>query len=266
LIQNILISLILAAVISYSSFKLKFLTKDGSITTFFLGACILGFGGLQWSIPIFTFFLFSSILSKIIKRRQTEIKENFEKSSVRDSFQVIANGGLGGILVIINSFYPSSILYFIYLGSIATVCADTWATELGTNWKTNTYNPILFKIVQQGVSGGISLIGMLAALLGSIIIALSGVFWNDIEPTMYFTIIVSAGIIGCYFDSILGATIQIQYKCKVCKNIMERKNHCSEKTNYYKGLKWINNDVVNLLASCTGSVSVLIFLGLKFKI
>jgi uncharacterized protein (TIGR00297 family) len=258
LIKNILIGSILAAVVSYFSWKVKFLTKGGSVTTFFLALCIFSFGGLKWSVPIIAFFILSSLLSKINKRHSFQSEQYFEKSGVRDSYQVLANGGVGGILVIANLFYSSEILYYVYLASLAAVCADTWATEIGTIWKTNTYNALRFNIVEQGVSGGISFIGLFGALLGSLIIAFSGYFWIEILPLLYFSSIAAAGLIGSYVDSILGATIQVQYKCSSCSKVSERNIHCSKNTNYFKGITWVNNDVVNLMSGVSGGLSFLI--------
>ncbi len=258
MIQNIIIGTILAAIVSYLSFKVRFLTKGGSIAAFFLAISIFGLGGLKWSIPILTFFILSSLFSKINREQKRQLELFFQKAGARDSLQVFANGGLGGVLVILNFIYPGELFYYIYLASLAAVCADTWATEIGTIWKTRTYNAITFKPVEQGVSGGISFIGLLGALSGSSIIALSGFFWIEILPIVYFSTITAAGLIGSYMDSIIGASIQVQYKCSDCLKIVEIKNHCGRPANHFKGFKWITNDVVNFMASFTGGLSFII--------
>ncbi|NOG96773.1 MAG: DUF92 domain-containing protein [Ignavibacteriae bacterium] len=258
MVQQILIGSILAGVIALFSVKLNLLTKSGSIAAFFLALPIFGFGGLKWSIPILTFFLLSNLISKIAKTKNENIELYFEKSGARDAVQVFANGGVGALLIILNILFPNPIYYYIYLASLAAVCADTWATEIGTIFKTNTYNAVSFQKVEQGVSGGISLNGLLGAAAGSMAIALSGFLWNELLPLFYFISIVSAGLFGSYVDSLIGASFQVQYKCSVCSKTTERKIHCSENAVQCKGLSWINNDIVNLSSSLAGGLFFII--------
>ena len=58
----------------------------------------------------------------------------------------------------------------------------------------------------------------------------------------------------------LGASIQVKYKCEKCKKITERKEHCGKETNYYKGIKWIDNNLVNLLSNAIVFIILLIIL------
>ncbi len=51
------------------------------------------------------FFLLSSLLPKIIKSKNKEVETYFEKSGARNYLQILANGGLGGMLVILNAVY-----------------------------------------------------------------------------------------------------------------------------------------------------------------
>ncbi len=68
----------------------------------------------------------------------------------------------------------------IYLVTLSAVCADTWATEIGTWKKTATYNILNLKPVAQGVSGGISVHGTIGAVLGSITILFSGYLEHNV--------------------------------------------------------------------------------------
>jgi uncharacterized protein (TIGR00297 family) len=244
--------------IAIISFRVKFLTAGGSIATFILAGLIFSLGGVKWSIPILTFFIISSILSKLRKRKNAGVELFFEKSGVRDQYQVLANGGIGGVLVIANFIYPYELFYLIYLSSLSAVCADTWATEIGTWKRTTTFSILNFRSVEQGVSGGISVIGTLGALMGTIAIALSGIRWNRLPIDEYFLLIILTGLAGSFFDSFLGATIQLQNKCEVCSKITERQMHCGTGSKFYKGSRWINNDMVNFLSSVFGATLLFI--------
>lgn len=258
LLLDFIIGICFAAVIAGLSYKVKFLTLNGSIATFLLAGFIFGLGGLKWSVPIMTFFILSSILSKLRKKANEEVETYFEKTGVRDYMQVIANGGLGGILVILNSIYYDELFYLIYLSTLAAVCADTWATEIGTLRKTATYNILNFKPTTQGISGGISLPGTAGAFLGSFAISLSGVYWINFDIVIYFILILFAGVFGSLFDSLLGATVQAQHKCIVCDKVTEKTFHCGKKALHIQGLIWINNDMVNMLAGIAGAVILLL--------
>ncbi|MBN1301686.1 MAG: DUF92 domain-containing protein [Melioribacteraceae bacterium] len=247
-----------AAVIALVSYRVKFLTLNGSIATFLLAGFIFGLGGWKWSIPILSFFILSSILSKIRKQVHAEIEGYFEKSGVRDYLQVFANGGLGGILVVVNFFYPEELFYAMYLASLAAVCADTWATEIGTLKKTSTYNILNFKKVEQGVSGGISVAGTLGAFAGALTIYLSGILWIETHIFENLIFVLLAGVGGSLFDSLLGATIQVQYICASCERLTEKTEHCNVTSRYYRGLTWMNNDTVNLFASFAGIFIIVI--------
>lgn len=250
------VALAAAACISFISFKLKLLTKSGAIAALILGATIFTFGQLKWSLPLISFFVSSNIISKIGNKNKTKFLSVFEKKSQRDYGQVIANGAIGAVLVIVNLFSENEVLFFAYLGSLAAVCADTWATEIGTMKETLTYNILNFKKAEQGFSGGVSLNGTIGALAGTIIISCSAVFWIHLNLIYYFCLIIFAGLLGSFIDSILGATLQSQNKCGVCGKIIESKYHCGIQSSHYRGIKWMNNDTVNFFAGLTGSLAV----------
>lgn len=258
LLNNFILGIFLSGIVAYLSFKVGFLTANGSAATFLLAGFIFGFGGWQWSIPIMAFFILSSILSKVRKKVNSDVEQFFEKSGTRDYLQVLANGGLGGILVIINQIYPAEILYFFYCASLAAVCADTWATEIGTMKKAKTYFILNFKEAQQGISGGVSIQGTLGALLGALVIALSGIAWTSMNPWIFISIIATAGVLGSFFDSVLGATIQAQNQCNVCDKITEKSDHCGEKALHVRGYSWMNNDAVNFFSGLVGGILILV--------
>jgi uncharacterized protein (TIGR00297 family) len=254
LISNFLIGIFLSAAIAFFSLKFRFLTKKGSYAVFILAIIIFSLGAWKWTLPIFLFFILSSLLSKFRRLKNADIETYFEKSSRRDHYQVIANGGFAGILVIINYFAPSEFLYIIYVSSVAAVCADTWGTEIGTLFKSKTFNILNLKIVEPGTSGGISIPGIIGSLAGALLIGISSLFWIKLNKFNYIILISSAGFFGSIIDSILGASVQAQFKCKTCGKITERKIHCSNSTSHYKGFKWVNNDAVNLCAGISGGI------------
>ena len=259
ILLNFFAAFILAFIIAIISSKLKFLTLEGILAQFVLAVLIFGFGGLKWAVPIIVFFFLSSILSTIRGKKNKNVELYFEKPNQRDQYQVFANGGISGLLVILSQFIKPELLYYIYVSSIAAVCADTWATEIGTMWKTRTINILSFKEEEQGTSGAISLNGMLGSLLGAVMISLSSLYWIRPDKLYYLYFTAAAGLFGSIVDSIIGASVQAQYYCEVCGKITEKKFHCFRNANKIKGISWLNNDVVNFITSLSGGFFFILF-------
>jgi uncharacterized protein (TIGR00297 family) len=255
-INQFIFGFILAFLISVFSLKMNFLTISGSIATFILAFLIFSFGGWKWTVPILFFFIFSSLLSKIREKKNPSVNNYFEKSSSRDLIQVFANGGVGGILVIINFLIPNFVWYFAYAGIVASACADTWGTEIGTMRRNKTYDILKLKPVEQGSSGGVSFSGFAGSLAGALFISLISVLWIDNNQITF------AGFAAGVFDSLLGASLQIQYRCAECERIIDKKIHCEKKAFKYRGISFINNDFVNLTAGIFGGLIVFSLTGL----
>jgi len=59
-----------------------------------------------------------------------------------------------------------------------------------------------------------------------------------------------SGLVGMLGDSLLGATCQAMYFCPTCQKETERHIHnCGTTTQLIRGIKWMNNDTVNFLAT-----------------
>jgi uncharacterized protein (TIGR00297 family) len=260
--QNLIftIGIAIALLIALVSYYFRFLSGSGAVATFLLGAIIFGTGKWEFSLPILLFFLLSSLLSKIGKKWKQQFVDTFQKGGRRDSGQVLANGGVAGIIILIWNYFPGDVWYFAFVGSIAAVTADTWATEIGVFSKIAPRDILTFKKVLPGTSGGVTLLGTAGGLLGSCLIVLIGSFvtkrYDNVAPAMaLFTFIVAAGLLGSIVDSIIGATIQAQYRCPVCEKITEKKEHCQgNPTTLVSGYRLIDNDIVNAICALSGAL------------
>ncbi|MBI3004156.1 MAG: DUF92 domain-containing protein [Ignavibacteriales bacterium] len=253
---QIIVGVVLGACIATASFYARFLSVKGSVATFFLASVIFGVGGWQWTIPVLVFFVTSSVLSKVGKKRKREFDSVFEKSDVRDHGQVLANGGIGGMLAVAQASMPSTDFYPAYLGSIAAVTADTWGTEIGLLTKGKTISIVSVHPVPRGTSGGVSVTGFAGGVIGAVAIVVSAVPW--IWDVRLATWIISAGIVASLIDSTLGATMQAEYTCAVCGSKTEREVHCSSPAKLVRGRKWITNDLVNWVCAMSGGMIMII--------
>ena len=256
---NLTLGMILAGLVAVISYGARFLTAAGSAGTFLLATLVFGTGGWTWSVPILTFFILSSLLSKLGRVHKAKFSDVFEKASRRDLGQVMANGGLAAIILIFAHFFHDSIWFPLYLGTLAAVNADTWATEIGVFSKHHPRSIVGFRIVPPGTSGGITVLGSFSALAGSVAIAASGwlVSGEARLPFQIVLLISLAGLMGSFIDSILGATVQAQYRCPACGKTTEKRIHCSHnQTRLVSGSHLLNNDGVNALCALAGALFV----------
>jgi uncharacterized protein (TIGR00297 family) len=257
------------------SLSLKFLSASGAVCTFLLASNIFSMGGLTWTIPVLTFFFLSSILSKIGKARKKKFDLIFEKGSQRDVGQVLANGGTAWLLMIWASFVQDDLyklwIYTGYLGTLAAVQADTWATEIGTMIRDPKPVSILnFKPVVAGTSGGITFSGTAGGGVGAAVICASAWLcapeWlAQFGLVKSFTIIILAGVIGSLVDSYFGATLQAMYYDPIRQKETERTHSLlpdgtKHNNKLIKGYRWIDNDLVNLICGITGAILAMLFL------
>lgn len=251
--------LLLALLISSLAYRAHSLSKSGALAALCLGTIIFGLGGIPWAVLLLTFFITSTLLSRAFKNRKQGLNEKYSKGDQRDAGQVFGNGGLAAAFVIVHYFLPESDIGWIgFAASLAAVNADTWATELGVlNPSAPRMITDLRERVEKGTSGGISLVGTLASLAGSALIAaLASLFtanWSLFLP------ITLAGLAGSLFDSFLGATVQAMYFCP--KDEKETEKHplhtCGTETAHLRGWKWLTNDWVNFACGAFGVVIAL---------
>ena len=179
--MQIFYGFILAVIVAFLAYRTRSLSKSGALAATFVGTVIFGIGGWGWAILLLTFFITSSGLSRAFKKRKENLNEKFSKGHERDAGQVLGNGGMATLFVLIHALYPESMIGWVgFAASLAAVNADTWATELGVLNPTPPYlitNP--GKRVEKGTSGGISLWGTGAALLGSAVIALPAALLDE---------------------------------------------------------------------------------------
>lgn len=258
------LGVIMAAALAILSYRMKFLSENGSVGLFILGVIIFGAGGWIWTVPILTFFISSSLLSKVGKYQKKKLESIYEKSSQRDIEQVMANGGLAGSMVILWLYFPDPIWYFAYLGILAAVNGDTWATELGAFSRVKPRSICGFKAVEPGTSGGITPVGTMGALQGAFVIVLTG-YWMlqdqnlSLSLNTILLIVLVSGFIATLIDSLLGCTLQAQYQCPKCSKQTEKQIHCDgQKTNRISGLVWMNNDMVNAICAFTSMIMIVL--------
>ncbi len=260
--QPLLIGFGLGLAIALIAWRARALDRTGAWAAALCGGLVFGLGGLRWAVLLLAFFISSSALSRAFAHRKAGLSEKFSKGSQRDWGQVAANGGLGALLAVTQAIFPDQVWpWLAFAGAMAAVNADTWATELGV---LNPQPPRLItsgKPVESGASGGVSLLGTVAALVGASLVALLAACFtprpsSGLTPLVIMIWVTLAGLLGSLFDSYLGATIQAIYRCPVCQKETERHplHTCGTQTVQIRGWRWLNNDWVNFACSLAGAL------------
>ena len=231
----------------YYFFRKKHLSLSGFISASFMGTIIIGFGGLDHLIPISMFFISSTILSKLNSHKVIKLESN------RNATQVFANGGLALLMCIVNHFFPNNFLYYSFIASIAAANSDTWGTEIGKFSRTNPIDIISGKKLNEGESGGVTAIGIVGSLLGSLLISLTGYLFDiDIK---YLIMIFISGFFASLIDSILGSTFQSRF---ISKNGLVISESYIKTYYLFTGYKRMNNDAVNFFCTVSSPLFLII--------
>lgn len=249
----------LAAILAW---RFGALSTSGAVAAALLGGLTYGIGGWPAAVLLIAFFVSSSALTKLFSKQKQGVAKTFAKGGRRDWAQVLANGGAGLLVLLIaaSGFFSPAVAWAAYAGALATVNADTWATELGVLSPGEPQLITSGRRVPKGTSGGVSLWGSLAALAGAALIALfAGWLAAGFFAAAFLFTIVIAGLLGSYLDSLLGATVQAIYYCPKCKKETERHplHYCSTATTHRRGWRWFDNDLVNFISAVFGALAAL---------
>lgn len=264
--DTLITAIILNVLLGLAAWKKGTVSNGGCITGIITGTAIYFFGGLlSWALLV-TFFISSSLLSLYKKSQKTSLEVLHQKNEKRDSIQVAANSFLSCIFSVFYYFTADPVFLVIVAVTLAASNADTWASELGVLSRKEPVSIITLKKVPPGTSGGVSLTGFIASLAGAAVIA--GVFSllaTHLELMMKIDIsaiifIISGGFLGSIIDSILGATLQAQYRDSSSGKITERPHSENMQNRLVKGYAFINNDMVNFLSTCCAAFCIYIFL------
>ena len=258
----LLLGLLLGAAIGLLAWRLGALNRSGALAAAASGGLIFGLGGLPWAVLLLGFFISSSALSRAFAGRKAGLSEKFAKGSRRDWGQVLANGGLGALLAVAKVALPAQDwVWFAFVGAMAAVNADTWATELGVLSRSAPRLLTTGKSVERGISGGVTLLGYLAVSAGALLIGVLAALFSPARGAgIQVASALAGGLVGSSFDSLLGATVQAIYYCPNCRKETERHplHTCGTGTYRLRGWPWLNNDLVNFACSAVGAVTSVI--------
>jgi uncharacterized protein (TIGR00297 family) len=194
-------------------------------------------------------FLFVLTFLSTRAGRRTKAKAGLaEKSKGRSASQVIANLSIAGLSVtylglglVLGGFGPFITSRSTYEIPMMTMClaalveatADTVSSEIGQAFGGVPVMLLSLRRVEPGTDGAVTVLGSLAGIVGGALVAAVGM-WALRLSLPEAGIALAAGVLGLFFDSLLGATV-------------ERKG-------------WLGNDLVNFASTLFAAGMALVLL------
>ena len=259
------LGIVLSGVVAAVAYRRRSLSRSGVAGAMIVGTAIFGFGGWVWGTLLVTFFVLSSLLSHYKEAAKADLAEKFAKGHRRDLGQTLANGGAGALMALAYWLHPNPALLAAFVGAMATVNADTWATELGVLSRLPPRLVTTWQAVERGTSGGVSGLGTLAALVGALTIGLAVLGFMALDGLLggagfpgglwLLPAALLGGLTGSLFDSWLGATVQAIYYSPTRHKETEKRIDPDGAPNVHRrGWRWLDNDGVNFVSSLAGAL------------
>jgi uncharacterized protein (TIGR00297 family) len=267
-IWEFLLGLGLGALVAALGYFLGWLALSGALVVVVASVLNFGFGGWWWGALPLLFIVSTGLWSRYRSGQKWSISDRFSADAARTGVQVLATMGWATILVFVQSGLANdSILYAAFVGAIATVTGDAWATQVGVLSARPPRMMTTHQRVPPGTPGAVSALGMVACLAGTWLIGIVGLAlvalqgtlteegtWDQATLTWLPLGAAVGGIIGCLVDSFLGSAAQAVYYCPRCEKYTERPNHLpGHQTEQVRGWPWMTNEVVNLTSSVVGA-------------
>lgn len=265
-------SMLVPILITLHSLKKKKLDLPGGLVALVIGF-ILTLSNYCFTTSLLVFFYTGTKLSKYKSNQKRSFEAYYRPDGLRSWIQVICNGGVaatfsllyllergsgGEITIDFFNDYNNTWFAVATLGSIASSCGDTWASEIGSVYSKK--DPLLLiglRRVPRGTNGAVSLIGLLVSFLGGATVGL-GYYLTilvfvprnilSMAPSQWPVIITGgiAGLTGSIIDSILGGYFQYSGIDRVTRKVVEVPG---DRVKWISGSYLLDNHSVNLLSS-----------------
>ncbi|XP_051886708.1 transmembrane protein 19 isoform X2 [Pristis pectinata] len=266
MMANIVILIVIVAI------SLSFWVVSMTASTYYalIVGIILTVANFSFFSALLTFFVSSSKLTKWKAEVKKRLDAEYKEGGQRNWLQVFCNGGIpteiallymiengpGEIAINFSKQYTASWMCLSLLGALACSSGDTWASEIGS--VLSKKQPRLITTWEQvpiGTNGGVTLVGLVASLLGGTVVGLAYLltqfmFVEDLDssPPQWPVVLygAAAGFLGSILDSYLGATMQYSGFDEDSGMVV---NHMTPNGMHISGKPILDNNAVNLFSA-----------------
>lgn len=239
---NISVALCINLMIGLFANALNFFDLKGTLGAIVLGFVVYYFGGFSSYIALISYIVFANIIGIFNKKK----KKSHEKRGIK---QVVCNGLISFVSIILYVFLKNDICLGVYLLGLAGSCSDTFGGDFGKTSNEEVKYLISRKEVSKGSSGGVTKRGLVGSLIASVFMGLFSFIIFSKNKVLLFLMISFFGFLSSIIDSVMGEVIQVKYKDKSSGKIFEKVEKRDKKT-YEKvsGISFIGNSMVNFLS------------------
>ncbi len=199
--------LVFSFVLGYLSYKARIADISAMLSATLFGVVIIISSDIKWFFILLAFFMLGSLFTRYKYELKFTKGIAEGKGGARGYKNVFSNSLPALVLAVMYGVFPSRAIMAGFLGSIATACGDTLASEIGETNKGEPRMITTLKKAKPGTDGAVSGLGELAALLGASAIAVLAFLIIPTDRSMVFGVI-AGGFLGTNIDSLLGATLQ----------------------------------------------------------
>ena len=215
----------------------KWLDQTGCWAALWVALVLWMSGGWQALFPPVFLLVLGSVAGRLFRANHSSEK--------RTAQQVFSNGWIGVLLYMMYGLTDQFYWQLLAWSSFAISICDTISSEVGTAIGGKTYNILNFRVMQPGLSGGISFAGTAAGFIALLILAVCLYF---ILPVTHIQLmwVVGTGMTGMLVDSLMGSRWQALWKQGDSLSEISVVNADAQ---LVKGLPWLDNHWVNFLSN-----------------
>lgn len=253
---SLLWALVLSTALAGLALWKRALTRWGLVLAWLLSLVICLGGGLGGFLALAATYLFTIAAGKLSRRVRERVETRIHaKRGSRDAVQVFCNVFLGALMLLLRAITGWEGFVWAYGGAMAASLADSMASELGVLSRRQPRDILTLRPVEPGMSGGVTLLGFGASVLGAAIIGgICGGFQASAGMVLDVT---AAGTFAALGDSVLGSAAQVKYRCGVCGALTEKPRHCGAPGTAERGIPFVTNDTVNFMNNVLGALAAL---------
>tara|TARA_B100000614_G_scaffold219162_1_gene205235 strand:- start:94 stop:828 length:735 start_codon:yes stop_codon:yes gene_type:complete len=213
LLNGFILGFLLNFILICFFYKTPIMTRNGWISAGALGTILWGCMGFLGWMSVVIYLILGSLVTKVGFKYKQNIGIAEKRGGRRGPENVWGSAATGVIFAVMIklNILNQSVLEVAFAASFAAKLADTFGSEIGKRFGTNTFLITTLQKVKKGTEGGISLEGTFASLLGACLMSYFMALLGIISTKNHFFIVLISGFIATIAESIIGAKFQEKY-------------------------------------------------------
>jgi len=208
--------IVVNTVLAFLGFALRTVDVSGLVTGWLLGTIVIIGRRPPLYVALLAFFIIGTACTRIGYARKARAGLAQEKGGRRGAGHAFANVGVAAICSVACWRGLGLVPLFMGIASLATAAADTAGSEIGQLIGKRAFLPLMFRRVERGTEGAMSIEGTLAGAISALIVAIAGTTMTahhirpgfmgtvTIDRTHTIAVVTVCGILGSFIESVTG--------------------------------------------------------------